>query len=1191
MRVFALNAKVRAVRGGMQVLVLSFAALLVCPSILAQSVTGRILGIVTDQSGGVVAGATVTVTDVQRGTKRTMVTDASGEYVVPELPPGTYTVRVEAPGFKAAERPNILLEVAKDVSIDFSVQPGEVTETVTVTEQAPMIDTTSSTLGGTLSNQEINELPLNGRNYQNLLQLRPGVMRYPGGGFSTTSTNGLRAEDNAYVVDGLFNSEPFSGQSIINGAGIVGDSATILPIDSIQEFNLIENPPAEYGWKPGAIVNVGLKSGTNGLHGTGFAFGRDTALTARNWFDTVGTPKTPTQLEQFGGTLGGPIVENKLFFFGGYEGQRYTVGNSAQVNLPTTVPGLGVGSSIPDAVAAVHAAHLADPTVPDVSQVSLKVAGCTFTPPATTTCNGSGFPTNTTGGTLVTVGFPNTASSDNAVGKIDYHINDHHTLSGMYFFGNNSGTVDDASQLQSKWLTLIHTRAQVLGTSWTWAPNSRWVNEARFGYNRLYQPTLSADHAQSAASLGINDGVINPEYGGLPRLKIKGFGGLFETLGGFKWPKVQGPDDRFQFVDHVSFTFGKHAFKFGGELHRDAFSGGAFGDGKGYIIFSGGNDFAGSTVLEDFFAGVPGGTIPFPTHALVGATPQRNIYNWSEGVFFQDDWRVSKNVTFNLGLRYEYNGVIKEANNLLGNFSPTAGLVQVGQQIHSPYNGDHTNFAPRVGVAWDPFGTGKTVLRAGGGVIYETVNWESFLAFNNVFGLDTIPTGGILNGVQGTGTITSGVQNVANPATPWDTWGVSTTPPFQVARVTCSPVVGETCSIFGVDPNITTPYVTNWTANVQHAFASNLSLEIAYVGNHGSNLMGIRDINQPTVGAGWTPAAIAACQAPPAFSNCGTDPVAEQNARPFTANGRFPYLANTYQMANIYRSNYNGLQVTMTGRNYHGFTFVAGYTYSHSLDDVGANWDFGAGLGLPQDNTHPGREYASSDFDMHNRFTLSMTYDIPGKKSFAQVLEGWQLISIVSLYGAQPWGPMDTGTDVSGTAEGNDRWDFFGNPNDFKSNQNPIPYFPSNTNPACAAKALSLDGGNPNGLSSTALGAFGCYAQGHSIMIPPALGTFGTMGRNVFRDSGFRNWDFSVAKNWKFRERFGAQFRAELFNILNHPNFANPFGGQNGFGDNDPSFFGPPFGCGCATPDVAASNPVIGSGGSRSIQLGLKLNF
>lgn len=487
----------------------------------AQTDTGRILGNITDQTGAVIAGATVTVTDVQRGTIRILTSTQAGDYVAPNLSPGMYRVRVDAKGFRGSERNGIQVSVSSDAEIDFTMLPGQGTEIVVVTEQAPLIDVTSSTLGGTLSNKEINDLPLNGRNYENLLQLRPGVMRYPGGGFSTTSTNGLRAEDNAYIVDGLFNSEPFSGQSIINGAGIAGDSATILPVDAIQEFNLIENPPAEYGWKPGAMVNVALKSGTNNLHGTAYAFGRDTPLDARNYFNTVASgPKNPRNLEQYGGTAGGPILKNRLFFFGGYEGQRYSVDSISQLSTPATVSlGGDPLNSVPDAIAGVIAAGIT-PSVP-----SLKIGGCSLGPPIS--CDGSGFPANNGNGSLgpttIDFGLPNDVGIDNAVGKVDFQQSQKHSIHGVYFFGNNNGTVSDASQLQAKWLTLIHTRAQVAGVSWEWIPTDRLVNEVRFGYNTLYQPTYVNDHATPASEYGLNTGVTNPLYGGLPRINISDF--------------------------------------------------------------------------------------------------------------------------------------------------------------------------------------------------------------------------------------------------------------------------------------------------------------------------------------------------------------------------------------------------------------------------------------------------------------------------------------------------------------------------------------------------------------------------------------------------------------------------------------------------------------------------------------------
>ena len=1162
-----------------------------------QSTAGRVLGSVTDPSGAALRGATVIITDLQRGTSRSLTTDEAGQYVAPDLVPSTYKVRVEARGFRAVERTGVEVEVARDIRLDFSLQPGQVAETIVVSEEVPLVDTTSSTLGGTLSNQEINDLPLNGRNYENLLQLRPGVMRYPGGGFSTTSANGLRAEDNAYLVEGLFNSEPYSGQAIINGSGIAGDSATILPIDSIQEFNLQQNPPAEYGWKPGAVVNVGLKSGTNTMHGTAYAFGRDGAMDARNFFNTAPNPKLPRTLEQYGGSLGGPIIKDKAFFFGSYEGQLYNVGNSfggvtspSMVAMPAngTCVFLSTGDcadSIPDTIADLQAGGIT------VSPASLQVAGCALAG-ATVTCNGKGFPTNNNPNINIPNGFNNDVRVENAIGKVDYRFNDHHSISGMYFFGNNRGTVEDFPELQSFWRSQIHTRAQVAGGSWVWVPSARWVNEARFGYNRLYQPTLPGDLNAPASTYGLDTGVSGPFTGGLPRI---GFGGyFFPGLGGFKWPKFQGPDTITQFIDHISYTAGKHALRFGGEIHRDRVTNAAYGNSRGSITFLGGNtpdptnpaNFLNTSQLEDFFAGAP-----FKATVEVG-DPTLHLHNWAYAAFVQDDWRVARNLTLNLGLRYEYSSVVQEDHNLLGNFDPNRGLVQVGKQISHLYNPDHKNFGPRMGFAWDVGGNGRTVLRGGAGLTYETVNWQSFIAFNNAFGPGSVPTGAPIDASNNTsgGTITTGNTTVF-PGFPWDNG-----PIYGAPAINC---FNSPCPIMTVDRNLTTPYVWTWTLNLQHALTSNMSVEIAYVGNHGTNLTGIRDINQPPVGSGWSSGPggeLTLCLASaPLYNNCVVDNNGGEEAnRPFA--NKFPYLSNIFQMGNVYRSNYDGLQVTLNSRNYHGLSMVAGYTYSHSLDDVGANWDFGYGSGLPQDSSHVSREYANSDFDIRHRLTVSLTYAIPGQKGHAQMLEGWEVNTIATLESPQYWGPIDLGTDAAGTgplpvsppANSPIRWSFYGKRSDFKPTTTGIPFFPGATNPACATQALSLDGGSA-GRSTASLNLFGCYAQSNSIMIPPPLGEFGNMSRNMFPDSGFRNLDFAVAKNWHFGERLRAQFRAEFFNIFNHPNFANPYGGQNGFGLNDPSV--QPFGCACATPDVAAANPVIGSGGSRAVQLALKLSF
>jgi hypothetical protein len=592
--------------------------------------------------------------------------------------------------------------------------------------------------------------------------------------------------------------------------------------------------------------------------------------------------------------------------------------------------------------------------------------------------------------------------------------------------------------------------------------------------------------------------------------------------------------------------------------------------------------------------------LPFKATLEVG-DPTLQLHNWAYGLFLQDDWRAARNLTLNLGVRYEFSSVLTEQHNRLGNFDPSVGLVQVHtgtNKIDSLYKPDHKNFSPHVGFAWDTGGNGKTVLRGGMGLTYETLNWQSFIAFNNAFGPGSVPTGGIIDGSGNTagGNITAGnitVKSFLNPI-PWDP---ANGPIFSSSTINCAPP--NPCPIMTVDRNLTTPKVWNWSLSLQHAFSPNLTLEAAYVGNHGSNLVGIRDINQPPVGSGWDTGpggALTLClQSAPLYNNCAVDANGTEEAgRPFAT--KFNYLSNIFQMGNVYRSNYNGLQATLNSRNFHGLSTIVGYTYSHSLDNVSANWDFGYGAGLPQNAHNVAAEYGNSDFDVRHRLTVSLSYAIPGKKGYGQALEGWEINSIITVQSPQYWGPIDLGTDAAGVgalpvsppANSPVRWNFFGKTNDFKSGPTAIPFFGGASNSTCAAKALALDGGSA-GTATAALNLFGCYAKGNSIMLPPALGTFGTMHRNTFPDSGFHNVDFSLAKNFHFGERVKAQFRAEFFNIFNHPNFANPYGGQNGFGLSDPSAGN--FGCGCATPDIAAANPAVGSGGPRSVQLGLKLTF
>jgi hypothetical protein len=1164
----------------LRVLAVVCAALLASVPAHSQGSSGRILGVVTDQSGGNVGNATVTITDVQRGVSQNLTTDSDGVYVALSLLPGTYTFRAEYKGFKIFERKNILVEVGKDVRIDAVLQPGSTTETITITEEVPMVDTTSTTLGGTISNEIINDLPLNGRNYQNLLTLRPGTSIYPGGGPWTQTTNGIRPEDTSFLVDGVTDDEAFMGFSVTNAAAVLGDAATIIPIDAIQEFNMQVNPKAEFGWKTGAITSVGLKSGTNQIHGSAYAFGRSDSFDARNFFNHVGPDgnlqaKTPVELEQFGGTAGGHIIKDKLFYFGGFEAQRYTVGNSLTGDTPTTasVSG-GGGNGCTMLTTGDCTISVADATADLVA----KTPGFVVNPLSAYLL--SFYTPNSSQRTRVNLDFPNQNTSKNAIGKVDYRPNDHNSLSGSYFFGNDTIIGMDSNELLSQFRTGVHSRAQTVAAHWAWTPNSTWANELRGGFTHYVLQIIPSD---TTFPYKIDTGLTNPLLSGIPNIKLS----PFTELGAFhNFPKIVGPDKVYSFVDQVSYLRGTHAFKFGGEIRRYLVHQGTFRGGRGRVTFAS---------LEDFLSGNPAKA------GILGGDPIRNISQWLYAGYAQDDWRITKRVTLNLGVRYELQGVPTEDHNLFGNWEPSVGLEQVGKNISSIYKRDGKNFSPRVGVAWDVTGKGTTIVRLGGSIVYDVIPMSAFLSQQNLqsgpvlFGIGVVPTGATITTCPvavvanncpvapvtkpAIGNIFTTAVNLAGSGPGGVNWQNQTTPLYPTtlsSLVQCGDganVAGGgkdpvPCNTFAMNRNFRTPYVENWTLGIQHSFSGKLALDVTYVGNHAVKLPGVVDLNQ----------------APPTPTADGT--------LPFATN--FSYLGQINYLSNFYGSTYHGLQTTLTARSYHGLEFVAGYTFSHALDDLSSNWV----AFLPQDSAHPLLEHSSGDEDIRHRFTLSVTYSLPEKKTKSQLLEGWQLNTIITLQSGQPWNVNDQNNNFSGINEGSDRWNFFGNPADFKSiGPSGIPCFgsgsaactPGAIPAACTTAATSLGASTLAALNANGF----CYVVRNSVLIPNGRGQFGNMGRNIFRDTGFRNVDLSVAKTFKFGERIRAQFRVETFNLFNHPNFANPWGATSTYGQGafaDPSQAGS-FGCGCATPDNAAFNPVLGSGSNRAIQLGLKFIF
>jgi hypothetical protein len=575
-------------------------------------------------------------------------------------------------------------------------------------------------------------------------------------------------------------------------------------------------------------------------------------------------------------------------------------------------------------------------------------------------------------------------------------------------------------------------------------------------------------------------------------------------------------------------------------------------------------------------------------------------------------------------------------------------MVQQGQPGFSTiYKVDPFGFEPRFGMAWDVKGNGTTVVRMGLGLIHETWNLETFEGQFGMQGdgstaINAIPTAATITcGISalvssiscpssGGGTNALGSATFAASALCWDPSVAPTSPAFTAAckngqatvfpAATSGPMCGDgvlgspsPCDLMSVDPNLKVPYVLNYNLGVTHAFGSNLSLEVEYVGNHGYSLLSFADINQAQQGSAYCLNTLTAAQAADACGpHAATDGVlAMQESRPYYS--KFPFLGYIYQATNRAYSNYDSLQVALTKRVSHGLSFNVGYTYGHGLDNGSLN-RFGLN---PQNSDNLAGEYGSSDFDVRHRLTATATYNIPGIKGYGQMLEGWQINTIVTFATAQPWQTYDPADNFSGTGENADRWNIFGSPSDFPSGKSSIPdctVIPKTGNATFVQGNVTCVIANAYGLPQTltsaqttaaitgclahaaslaTLNSGGCYVStnGNSFITPPALGTFGDIGRNIFRDQGFKNWDMSIFKNFTFKERYGIQARWEVFNILNHPVAANPSGASSFVNTGNTPGPGVPFGASFLTPDFAAGNPLIGSGSQRVMQVGLKISF
>jgi Carboxypeptidase regulatory-like domain/TonB dependent receptor len=1150
--------------------------LLAAVSLSAQTFRGTILGTVTDPSGAVVPGAKVTAKNTGTGLERSTETSADGSYSLPELPIGSYTVTVVRAGFQTFVTVAVTVDVATERRVDAALKTGEISTRVEVQgDLLPQIETTTNDLGGVLTQAEVKDLPINGRDYTKLIFLNPGVAGSPDqisdspGSYGEFSMNGARGRSNNYLLDGTDMNDGYRNDPAINQAGVFGTPSAILPIDSISDMNVLSNFEPEYGRNGGAVVNIVTKSGSNALHGDFFEYFRNDALDARNYFDSTSSPKAPFHNNQFGGSLGGPIVKDKTFFFLDYEGQRENVGvvslacvpTQAFIQQATTNVTTGGGTVSPVGAALVNFwPHNAGNYIPGtVSGDAGCFAGTTFAPDYT----------------AIAPSFNNLSS---VIAKIDHSFNSNNNISGRYFFGDSTQQFPLALNATGGQLpgydTVTPTRVQLVSLSYVKVFSGTKVNELRYGWNRFAEGFFPQDQNFNPSTIGlcnVPSTFASCNSSGLPIILLAptptGSTAFYSQVGATSGDPRHRVDTNDQLIDSFSWKINKHDVKFGGEFRRTSIEQYLNKYSRGRLRF-------GS--LEDLLEMVPS-TSAFGTFDYTGDT-LRHTYENGFGFYAQDAYHVTPRVVLNYGLRWDYYGVVAERNHLFSDFIPSSGLLeQVGPGgLSNLYNPDRKDFSPRASIVWDVTGKGKTVVRVGYGLFFDAFSQDMALghlpyptffapgpAYNNFTGTpDPIQMANLNPGaINGAGVYQSGVPLYGTPG--------------------CT----VECDIFSFDRNIKTPYMENYNLNIQQQFSNNVVLQLGYVASQGHRLFRFFDLNQPSQTAIWSADCLG--QTPVPANGIQACPGGSIQDFAVPRNYGFPYGASyVFQENSSGQSNYNSLQASLRITNYHGFTSIVNYVWSKSLDNSSDGEDFIPNAAQPQNSTNPAAEYGPSSFNLPHRFVWVTGYDLPKRGGqMAKLKNGWGFQSSANLQSGQPFTlNYNAEDDYSGGGDGYDRPDLVG----------PIVY--DKRNPANFLQLSSF------AMPCTNNGSYSGFASD----CVPGTRHYGTLGRNVLSGPTYKQWDFSIYKNTPITERLSMQLRADFFNILNHPNFANPI---------LPAFIADPAAnintactCGFAPPsngheagngayqitatgDVGIGNPFLGGGAPRGIQLAAKFNF